>query len=277
MKIMTIDETCIEYVEAGLNHCKTIVFIHGWPTNYLEFDKVTEILKEEFHIISLNIPGIGDEATELNNYSKKYLGALINKFLECLNLTDICIVGTDIGGQIVYSMAKNYTERLGQVVIMNIAIPGVRPWNKVITNPWIWHFSFHSIPELPEAIVSGKEEEYLGFFYQALTIRTLESEYKEAFIRTYQGSISLKSGFEFYRYFNEDAEQNKQDRHIDVNIPVLYIRGEKDSYNMMEYKEGFIENNFKNIKFDTISNSKHFSSLENPGGVAKVIEGFVNN
>ncbi|MBF2782674.1 hypothetical protein ISO30_13340 [Staphylococcus saprophyticus] len=48
MKIMTIDETCIEYIEAGLNHCKTIVFIHGWPTNYLEFDKVTEILKKSF-------------------------------------------------------------------------------------------------------------------------------------------------------------------------------------------------------------------------------------
>ncbi|MGV3268453.1 alpha/beta fold hydrolase [Staphylococcus simulans] len=274
---MTIDETCIEYIEAGLNHCKTIVFIHGWPTNYLEFDKVTEILKKEFHIISLNIPGIGEEATKLSNYSKKYLGALINKFLECLNLTDVCVVGTDVGGQIVYSMVKNYIERLGQAIIMNVAIPGVPPWNKVISNPWVWHFSFHSISELPEKMVSGKEQTYLEFFYQALTTRPLEAEYKEAFVKTYQNPISLKSGFELYRYFSDDAKQNKQDKQININIPVLYIRGAKDSNNMTDYKQGFIENNFKNIKFDTIADSKHFSSLENPGGVAEVIKEFIKN
>ncbi|MFP4876737.1 hypothetical protein ACLFLI_18270 [Mammaliicoccus sciuri] len=47
---------------------------------------------------------------------------------------------------------------------MNIAIPAVYPWNKVITNPWVWHFSFHAVPELPEKIISGNEEAYLKFF-----------------------------------------------------------------------------------------------------------------
>lgn len=277
LNFITIDETNFEYIEKGRENKKTILFLHGWPTNCYEFDKVMDILSTNFHVISLNVPGIGKNPSQLSNYSKDFVATLISSFVKRLNLSNVCLVGTDLGGQIAYSIAKNDTECISKIIMMNIAIPGVYPWDKIITNPWIWHFSFHSVPELPEKIVSGNEQEYLNFFYNALAIIPIEEDYKNAFIQTYKNSVSLKSGFEYYRSFYNDTQKNIENKNKVVNKPILYLRGKEDAKNMEDYEKGFLENNFTNIRFDTITNSKHFSSLENPVETAQKIESFIND
>ncbi|WP_436884003.1 alpha/beta hydrolase [Mammaliicoccus sciuri] len=277
LNLITIDNINFEYIEKGREHTEAILFLHGWPTNCHEFDKVMNILSTNFHVISLNIPGIGENPNHLPNYSKDFIATLVSSFVEQLSLSNICLVGTDLGGQIAYSVAKNDTECITKIIMMNIAIPGVYPWNKVITNPWIWHFSFHAVAELPEKIISGNEEAYLNFFYNALTIIPLDKDYKNSFIQTYKNGISLKSGFEYYRSFYNDSQNNIENKSKVVNKPTLYLRGKEDAKNMEDYEKGFLENNFTNIRFDTITNSKHFSSLENALETAKKIKIFMNN
>jgi hypothetical protein len=34
----------------------------------------------------------------------------------------------------------------------------VAPWEEVKRNPYIWHFAFFAIPELPEKAFSGKQD-----------------------------------------------------------------------------------------------------------------------
>ena len=65
-------------------------------------------------------------------------------------MTDVTLAGHDAGGQIVYAYLHAYPEDLARAVIMNVAIPGLDPWDEVKRNPHIWHFAFHAVPELPE-------------------------------------------------------------------------------------------------------------------------------
>lgn len=51
---------------------------------------------------------------------------------------------------------------------MNTVIPGVAPWSRLVAEPRIWHFAFHSIPQLPELLVSGRERAYFDYFYDLL-------------------------------------------------------------------------------------------------------------
>lgn len=36
-------------------------------------------------------------------------------------------------------------------------------------NPYIWHFVFHSLPELPELLVYGKQAAYFDYFYNEIS------------------------------------------------------------------------------------------------------------
>jgi len=56
-------------------------------------------------------------------------------------------LGTILGGQIVYAYLHEYPGELQRAVIMNVAIPGIDPWNEVKHNPHIWYFAFHSVSE----------------------------------------------------------------------------------------------------------------------------------
>jgi hypothetical protein len=38
----------------------------------------------------------------------------------------------------------------------------------IISDPRIWHFSFHGVPSLPELLIRGHERAYFDFFFDFL-------------------------------------------------------------------------------------------------------------
>lgn len=85
-----------------------------------------------------------------------------------MNLHDVTLVGCDVGGQVTYAFLKSFPNRISRAVIMNVVIPGIEPWDAVKRNPYIWHFAFHSIPELPEKLIAGNEISYFSYFYDVM-------------------------------------------------------------------------------------------------------------
>ena len=68
-------------------------------------------------------------------------------------------------------------------------IPGIDPWEQVLRNPYLWHFAFHSIPELPELLVQGHQSEYA---------------------KAYATDSALPAGLNWYRTFPQDAATNRE-------------------------------------------------------------------
>ena len=58
---------------------------------------------------------------------------------------------------------------LSRVVIMDVPIPGVDPWDEFVRAPFLWHFALHAVPELPELLVTGRQPAYFGYFYDLLS------------------------------------------------------------------------------------------------------------
>jgi hypothetical protein len=69
----------------------------------------------------------------------------------------------------------------------------------------------NTLPRLLEAVLEGKEREYLSWFYKGLAFNpnaVTEADIDE-YVRKYSAPDAMRAGFEYYRAFNEDAEQNK--------------------------------------------------------------------
>ncbi|WP_188455377.1 alpha/beta fold hydrolase [Virgibacillus oceani] len=267
----------IHVVESGSISKPALFFIHGWPTCWLEFETVMTILSEDYHVIAIDLPGIGESEVPLKSYSKRTIAACVRGVMETMDLTDVTLVGCDVGGQITYAFLKNYPTIISRAVIMNVVIPGVEPWDTVKSNPYIWHFAFHSIPELPERLVSGNEFLYFSYFYDVLAgkDKKMDDARKKLYTDAYIRPDALKAGFDFYRWFPQDQKDNVALKDQKVSIPVLYLRGEDEQIDIETYMRGFSENGFQHIKAKVIENCGHFSAEEEPEKVAGAIGEFI--
>lgn len=158
---------------------------------------------------------------------------------------------------------------------MNTAIPGVEPWDEIKMNPYIWHFAFFALPELPESVFTGKQDLLFDYFFKSISANPdfLTSTKKESYVTAYESPTSLKTSFDWYRSFPQDEKDNSQP--ISVDIPVLYLRGAEEYGDITQYLEGFKKNGLNNIEGGLIPNSGHFAPEEAPEEVARAIDEFI--
>ena len=55
------------------------------------------------------------------------------------------VVSHDIGIMVAYAYAARYPDKVERLVVMDAPIPGIAPWDEIVRNPALWHFSFHGL------------------------------------------------------------------------------------------------------------------------------------
>jgi pimeloyl-ACP methyl ester carboxylesterase len=72
-------------------------------------------------------------------------------------------VSHDIGSFVAYPYAAAHPSEVKRLVIMEVPPPGFFP-----PGGFPWWVPFHQTPDVPEALVQGKEMTYLSWFYYNL-------------------------------------------------------------------------------------------------------------
>lgn len=163
---VTLDDRVFRILRAGDPCAPTIIFLHGWPQDSTAWKDILLLAAHDYQCIAVDLPGIGASKTTGPGPcgSKVLLARQIHDFLEYLGLENAAMVGHDVGGMITFSYLREFGD-LTKAVIMNTVIPGIAPWDDVIRIPWLWHFAFHSIPDLPEQITVNNLPAYFDYFY----------------------------------------------------------------------------------------------------------------
>jgi pimeloyl-ACP methyl ester carboxylesterase len=276
---ITVGNGIFHVVEAGSYLNSAVLFLHGWPEDWHSFEKVLKLAEKHVYALAIDLPGIGDSRMENAPFTKSDIANCIHELVSKIGLKNLTLVGHDVGGQVVYSYLRNYAKELQGAVIMNVAVPGVKPWDDVIRNPYIWHFSFHNVKDLPEIMVTGKERQYFDYFYQAITAHPerITDDARNGYVNAYSLPSALSTGFNWYRAFWEDSECNREriTNGMPIETPLLYLRGEHESGNIEQYVAGFKEAGITNVQSGIIPDSGHFAPEEQPEEVWKQIAAFL--
>ena len=129
--------------------------------------------------------------------------------IERIGLTDVTLVGQDVGGMIAYSYLRSYDD-VARVLIMDVVIPGVDPWDDVLRNQYLWHFAMHAVPALPELLTKGRQGPYFDYFYDAISAKPamIAPEARAAYVDAYSSDSALTAGFNWYLAFGRDGDDN---------------------------------------------------------------------
>jgi pimeloyl-ACP methyl ester carboxylesterase len=265
----------IHVVEAGDPGSPPVVFLHGWPESWRSWRAVMALAAPHVHAIALDLPGIGGSTGEATDGSKHEIAGVVHGVIEAMGLRDVTLVGQDAGGMVAYTYARAHD--VARVVIADVVVPGLGPWDEVLANPHVWHFAFHGVPELPERLVSGREAEYFDYFFDAVSAdpTAITKEARADYVEAYSRPAALTAGFNWYRTFPQDAARNRQVAEHGTSTPLLYLRGEHEGGDIAAYVDGFRDAGILDVSHGRVAGAGHFTQEEAPEATWHHIADFI--
>lgn len=134
-------------------------------------------------------------------------------------------------------------------------------------------------PDLPEALVAGRERDYLGWFYgeYAWQRGAIEPADVDEYVRCYSRPGAMAAGFAYYRAIPEDKDDNQAilESGFRLPMPVLALggarteargRGEEPLESLRVIADG--------VRGGSIAECGHFIAEEQPQALAERLREF---
>lgn len=220
-----LGEVMLHYVTAGEG--PAVLLLHGWPQTWWEWRHIIPALAEKYTVIAPDMRGLGDSSRPLTGYDKKTVANDIWRLMsEELGHQSFYLVGHDWGGPTAYALAAAHPDAVRRLVILDVTIPGCG--GDFSEGGRRWHHQFHITPDLPEALIEGREEIYLDWFYRTFAYHpnAIEAQDLAEYVRTYSQPGALRAGFSYYRAIPQDAADNAEIiAKFKLPMPVMAIGG----------------------------------------------------
>src|SRR6185503_5689866 len=124
---------------------------------------------KDYTIIAPDMRGLGDSSRPPAGYDKKTIASDIHELVKSLGYQRINLVGHDIGLMVAYAYAAQYPNEVEKLALLEAPIPGIGDiWEKVYTNPALWHFHFVKSP-IALDLVKGRERIFLSHFWDEMS------------------------------------------------------------------------------------------------------------
>ena len=272
---LRLSRVVLHVVTAGEG--EPVVLLHGWPQTWHEWRKVIPLLRQSYRFVVPDLPGLGDSSRPADGYDKKSIAADLKEMCEHLELGRFHLVGHDWGGPSAFALACALPERVRTLTVLDVTIPGIGP--DISQGGRRWHHAFHMTPELPEALVHGREREYLGWFYREFCWQrdAIAQADVEEYVRCYSQPGALRAGFEYYRALPRDKADNQAllDSGFRLPMPVLALGGARaEARGRGEEPLESLRAIASNVRGGAIPECGHFIPEEQPALLAERLLAF---
>jgi pimeloyl-ACP methyl ester carboxylesterase len=212
----------MHYVIGG--HGSPVVLLHGWPETWYEWHKVMPSLAKNYTVIAPDLRGLGDSSKPSTGYDGKTVAEDIHQLVTKLGFKTIFLVGHDLGSQPAYAYAAAHPTEVRKLVVMEHVFPGFIPPQ---FEGKAWWPSFNLVPNIPEALVQGKELIFLSWFYhnEAYNPAAITQADINEYVSHYSAPGGMRAGFEYYRAIQQDAIQDMNYSKTKLTMPVLAVGG----------------------------------------------------
>jgi len=274
-------DVMLHFVTAGKG--PPIVLLHGWPQTWYEWRHIIPALAEHFTVVAPDMRGLGDSSRPSTGYDKKTVAHDIWQLMsETLGYDRFHLVGHDWGGPTAFALAAAHADAIDTLTIIDVVIPGGS--GDFSEGGRRWHHQFHITPDLPEALVAGRERMYLQWFYQTFAYRSgaIDDAALDEFARTYSQPGAMRAGFAYYREMAQDARENAAllGTGFRLAMPVLAIGGGV-SYPHGRGRGGDVEASLRqvatNVSGHVLPECGHFVPEEQPEALTQLLLGFLQD
>jgi len=237
-------------------------------------------LAERFTVVAPDLRGYGDSDRPIRGYDKRTMAADIADVIQGLGIGPVVLIGHDRGARVAHRFALDHPSLLTRLVLLDIAPTyDVFARTDQASARARWHWFFHQLPDLPEALTAGREEIYLRYMYRtsAYNPAAIEEEAVQEYVRCFRQPGAMRAAFDDYRAgATIDLEQDGADRDKKVAAPTLVLWGEAGGRRpqvadmLAVWKERCTQ-----VVGHAVPGSGHFIPEEQPAAVIEAVLRFV--
>jgi len=263
----------ILHVRVG-GHGPAVVLLHGYGETGDMWAPLAAALARDHVVVVPDLRGMGLSARAKSGYDKKTQGRDIAGVLDALKIAKADLVTHDIGNMVGYAFASQFPDRVTKFVLMDAPLPGVGPWDQIVRNHALWHFSFWG-PDA-ERLVAGRERIYLDRFWNEFSAdpKNFSEASRRHYAALYARPGAMHAGFEQFKAFDQDAIDNQAFlAKGKLKMPVLAIGGEKSFGPTMAV---VMRAAADNVQESVIPNAGHWLMEEQPKATILAVRGFLD-
>jgi pimeloyl-ACP methyl ester carboxylesterase len=251
-----------------------VVLIHGYAETSDSWAPLAAELVKSYTVIVPDLRGIGNSSRPAGGYDKKTQAADIRAVVTTLGFDRTFVVSHDIGIMVAYAYAALYPDKVERLVVMDAPLPGIAPWDDIVKDHRLWHFSFWGPDE--ERLVQGRERVYLDRIWNDFSATPTQPDdaTRKFYAAQYAKPGAMRAGFAHFKAFSQDVEDNKTFARTKLTMPVLAVGGEK-SFGATEavvFRAVAV-----NVREAVVPNSGHWLMEESPTYTITLIRDYLKD
>lgn len=267
----------MHYVEAGSG--RPILLLHGFPETWFCWRRQIPPLAQRYRLIAPDLRGYGGTDKPATGYDKRTMARDIRELMRRLGIERAPIIGHDRGARVATRFAKDYPEAIDRLVVMdNIPTRVIFDRMDAHIARGHWFFIFNNVPDLPEALITGREEIWLRFIFASWCYNPelFTPEELAEYTRAYSQPGALRGAFNDYRAGPEDVAQDEEDRDVKIACPTLVLWGEDFALGgkMWDFREIW-STMAERPTFVSIAQCGHLPHEEKPEVVTRELQHFL--
>lgn len=214
------------YLDAGEG--APVVLLHGFPETSFAWRHQIPVLAEKFHVIAPDLRGYGETEKPASGYDKRTMARDLRELMDALGLKRIALVSHDRGARVATRFAKDYPDLVDRLVVMDNVPTRIvaRELDAKIAKAY-WFFLFHLVPDLPEALIAGKEDAWLRHFFSdwCYNPHAISGEAFDTYVKAYRAPGAVRGALSDYRANAEDVAQDLADADLKITCRTLALWG----------------------------------------------------
>jgi haloacetate dehalogenase len=152
-----IGDLRMHWVEAGSG--PPVVLLHGFPETWYCWRHQVPALASRYRLIIPDLRGYGDTAKPASGYDKRTMANDIVGLIQHCGISKAAVLGHDRGARVGTRLVKDHPDIVDRFAALdNIPTRIIFERMNAEIARGHWFFIFNNVPDLPEALIAGREE-----------------------------------------------------------------------------------------------------------------------
>lgn len=276
-RTLRVGDLRMHVVEAGEGPC--VVLLHGWPQTSHCWRRVIPALARDHRVIAPDLRGYGATDKPVAGFDKRTMADDVRRLLDRLGEGRVAVAGHDRGARVAHRWALDHPDEITRLAVLDV-LPTRAMWRRMDAQLALdyWHWQFHRVPDLPEALVGADVRGYLSFFFERWSFQRagLEPDAVDEYVRAFSRPGAMRCGFDDYRAAELDAEHDDHDAEAGrrLTMPVLVLWGEQGLHHRLPALDVWREY-ADDVRGRALADCGHFLPEEAPQAIVRELRDFL--
>lgn len=248
------------WISKSSKNTECLIFTHGLTANHTMFKKQIEFFKENFTILTWDVPLHG-ESKPYTDFSYQNAAEDLYAIVEKESLNNIILIGMSMGGYPSQEFAHRYPEKVKGFIALDTTPYGLDYYSKT-DKFWLRKtesiVKWYPVKVLKDSMAKSVSRTEYGYGLMKQMLEPLSKE-----------DIASQMGIAYSGFL-------KENKNVNFKFPVLILLGEHDKTGKVKQycREWSLKENYP---IHIIKGAAHFSNADNYNEVNSEIKSFIES